>query len=245
MTEDLVLDDELAADASGDAGEPASKAEREFGMDFEFDMDGIEPGLELDRSALEKPAPQPPAPAPAPVPPPAGPSASPAAPAPPASMHSAPDPRPPRPVGPPPVSGSKPMAAKAIAAVVAILLLAIVGASLMKSEPEPPPNLVPQQALEEGERAIHQGKWVDALKAFKRLHRFPNSDEATAVRERGLEEKAFNEIMKAEPSSTSVRRLEQLSELYPDRPEVRDRLGEVRKALSSGARGGPPAEGAE
>ena len=121
-----------------------------------------------------------------------------------------------------------------------VLLMIAVLFAMLSGDPEPPASNVPQQALEEGERALHQGKWIDALEAFDRLGRFPGSDEAHAVRDRGLQERAFNAIMDADPSPKAVRRLERLAELYPDRPDVRTRLGEVRKALSSGTRVAPP-----
>lgn len=199
---------------------------------LELDTAGFEPGLELDKSGFAShPAPDVPGPV----------ASATAGPAPLAPQPLPERPRDPR-IVPPGTPRPRPKALAALAIGAAVIVVAIFAATQL-GDPEPPPNLIPQQTLMEGERAFHQGKWVEALDAFQRLRRFPNSPEAESVRERGLEERAFREVMEAEPSSTSIRRLEDLSELYPDRPEVRDRLGEVRKALSSGARVAPDDEG--
>lgn len=213
----------LELDKSGFEPEPEHADPEPVADGLELDTTGFEPGLALDKSGFET-EPRPP------------------------TRPSPPPPRPPpvRPPGPPTVAHGRPAPNPRVLralAVGAAVLFAVVLAATWFSEPAPPVNPIPQQALEEGERAFHQGKWVEALVAFRRLHRFPNTAEAESVRERRLEERAFKEIMQAEPSPATVRRLEELFELYPDRLEVRDRLGDVRKALSSGARVVPEDEG--
>ncbi len=133
----------------------------------------------------------------------------------------------------------KPGSSMGTTILVAVALMAVlaVGAMLLGGgEKDDFEAKGPAIALQEGERAFHQGDWVTALEAFRRLNRFPASEEAQSVRERGLEEEAFDNVMEAEPSPEAARRLERLSALYPQRKEIRTRLGEVRKALSSGAR---------
>lgn len=257
-------DNPTDADDVGQADEVA-----DFGVDIELDTSGFEPGLELDLSGFE-PDPEPPPPQPAhPGPPgahgipphggPPGPHGMPphGGPGPHGMPQGGPPapggPRPPGPPGQPPLrppgpqsfgggSAPNPVPVKLIAMGGGLLVLVLLIAALFSGGSDAPEGAQgPEQTLEEGERAYHQGKWVEALTAFQRLRRYPTSKEAQSVRERGLEAKAIEAIMEAEPSETTVRRLEGLAQLFPDRPQVRERLGEVRKALSSGARSAPVA----
>ncbi len=228
MADDPPTSHEHGAHPDGEAEEHA-KPENDFGLEFEFDQTGMEAGLELDKSGFE-PAPPDPVPMPEPAQQPVA-SASPPAPAPP---RREPPPR----ADPRGSSGPSPKLVRVLALGAAMLVVVLLAWSL-GGDSEPPTDPIPPQALEEGARAFHQGKWVDALKAFRRLRRFPTSPEAQEVRDKGFEAIAIKEIMEAEPSSTAIRRLEELAELYPDRVEVKTRLGDVRKALSSGARAKP------
>ena len=105
----------------------------------------------------------------------------------PGAQGQRPRPAGPRPMPPPSTGGSSMFGMLAIGAVV--LLIALVGLTMLGGDSQPSAGPAPQQALEEGEMAYHQGKWIDALTAFKRLRRFPGSPQAVELQKRGWRRK--------------------------------------------------------